>query len=128
MMMVMVGGWMVVVGLSGWVAVGSSGDDNHDSKTTHLSDPADVLVAVLLGEVQVLVQAEAHIVAVQAVRRKAQVQQVLLERRGNGRLARRRQAREPDGEARLLAQRGALRARQRRVPGDVAAACELCLV
>ena len=86
----------------------------------YLSYPANVLIPVLLREAKVLVQAEAHVVAVQPVRRHAQVQQVLLQRRGHRRLARRRQAREPDGEALLLAEALALLAREGGVPGDVA--------
>lgn len=85
-----------------------------------LGDAADVLVAVLLGETQVLVQAEANIVAVEAVGGEPEVQQVLLEGGGDGGLARCRQAGEPDGEALLLAEGLALGAREGRVPGDVA--------
>ena len=86
----------------------------------YLCDAPDVLVAVLLREAQILVQAEPHIVAVQPVRGQSQVQQVLLQRRRHRRLARRGQAREPDGEPALAAQRVALVPRERRVPGDVA--------
>ena len=86
----------------------------------YLCDAPDVLVAVLLREPQILVQAEPHIVAVQPVRGQSQVQQVLLQRRSHCRLARGGQAREPDGEPALAAQRVALVARERRVPGDVA--------
>ena len=87
---------------------------------SYLSDTPDVLVPVLLTEAKILVQAEAHIVAIETVGSEAQVQQVLLERGCDGRLARRRQAGEPDGEARLLAECVALSAREGRVPGDVA--------
>ena len=86
----------------------------------YLCDAPDVLVAVLLREAQILVQAEPHIVAVQPVRGQSQVQQMLLQRRRHRRLARGGQAREPDGEPALAAQRVALVARERRVPGDVA--------
>lgn len=85
-----------------------------------LADAADVLVAVLLGEAQVLVEAEADVVAVEAVGDQAEVQQVLLERGGDGGLARRREARQPDREAALAARLVALAAREGRVPGDVA--------
>ena len=88
----------------------------------YLGDPADVLIAVLLREAQVLVQAEAHVVAVEAVGGHAQVQQVLLERRRDRRLARRREPREPDRVAALAAELLALAAAEGRVPGDVAAA------
>jgi hypothetical protein len=89
---------------------------------THLGDPPDVLVAALLVEAQVLVEPKAHVVAVEAVRGQPEVQQVLLERRRDGRLARRREPCEPDGQPALLAQGVALVARERRMPGDVAAA------
>lgn len=48
------------------------------------------------------------------------MQQVLLEGRGDGRLARGREPREPDRVAALLAQSVALGAREGRMPGDVA--------
>ena len=50
----------------------------------HLSYPPDVLLPILLTEPQVLVQAEADIVAIQPVGRKAQVEQMLLERDRDG--------------------------------------------
>jgi hypothetical protein len=87
---------------------------------SYLRDAADVLVAVLLGETQVLVQAEADVVAVEAVGGQAEVEEVLLERGGDGGLARGGQAGQPDGEAALLAELIALAAGERRVPGDVA--------
>lgn len=86
----------------------------------HLSYPADVLVPVLLAEAQVLVEPEAHIVAVEAVRGESQVQEMLLERGCDGRLARGGEAGEPDSEALLLAETVALSAGEGRVPGDVA--------
>ena len=55
---------------------------------SYLCNSANVLIAVFLGEPQVLVQPEAHIVTVQPVRCEAHVQQVLLQGRGDGRLAR----------------------------------------
>lgn len=118
------------VQLAGDLAVGPVGADEGGQgdggavgeQLGDLSNAADVLVAVLLAEAQVLVQTEAHVVAVQTVRRHAQVQQVLLQRCRHRRLARRRQACEPDGEALLLAEALTLLARERRVPGDVAVA------
>lgn len=86
----------------------------------YLSNATDVLVPVLLGEAEILVQTEAHIVAVQAVACKALLEQVLLQRSRNGRLSGRRQAGEPDGGALLLAELVALLAGETRVPGDVA--------
>lgn len=91
---------------------------------TYFSYPSDVLVAALLVESEVLVEPEAHVVAIETVRRVAEVEQVLLKCRRDGRLAGRGEAGEPDGEAALLAERVALAARQRRVPCDVAAVCQ----
>lgn len=87
---------------------------------TYLADASYVLVAVLVGEAEVLVEAEAHVVAVKTVGGEPEVQEVLLERRGHRRLARGREAGEPQREALLLAQVVALGAREGRVPGDVA--------
>lgn len=87
---------------------------------TYLSDTANVLIAVLLTEAQVLVEAEADVVAVEAVRGQAQVQQVLFKGGGDGGLARGGEAGEPDGHALLAAELIALLARERRVPCDVA--------
>ncbi len=53
---------------------------------THLADPADVLVARLLVESEVLVQPEADVVAIQPVRELVQVEKVLLECAGDRRL------------------------------------------
>lgn len=55
-------------------------------ETTHLADAADVLVPRLLVEPEVLVQPEADVVAVQAVRELVQVEEVLLERARDRRL------------------------------------------
>lgn len=85
-----------------------------------LGDAANVLVAVLLGEAEVLVQAEAHVVAVEAVGGHAQVQEVLLQGGGDGGFARGGEACEPDGEALLFAEGLALGAGEGGVPGDVA--------
>lgn len=87
---------------------------------SYLAYPADVLVAVLLGEAKVLVQAEAHVVAVEAVGGVAEVEQVLLEGGGDGGLAGGGEAGEPEGEALLLAVLAALLASEAGVPGDVA--------
>jgi hypothetical protein len=88
-------------------------------KLGNLCYPPDVLVPVLLGEAQVLVEPEAHVVAVEAVRGVSEVQEVLLERGCDGGFARGGQAREPDCEALLLAVLVALGAGEGRVPGDV---------
>lgn len=100
---------------------GSDGDGGRVGKELgDLCDAANVLVAVLFGKAQVLVQAEADIVAVEAVGGEAQVQKVLLEGGGDGGFSRGGQAGEPDGEALLLTVGFALGAREGRVPGDVA--------
>src|SRR3569833_1458248 len=100
-------------------AAGGSPEDGE----THLGYPSDVLVAVLLGEAQVLVQPEARIIAVQPVGGQTEMQQVLLQRRGDGRLARGRQPRKPYRQSALLAQAVALVARQAGMPSNVAALC-----
>lgn len=86
-----------------------------------LTNAADVLVAVLLGEAQVLVQTEAHVVAIETVGGQPQVEEMLLEGGSDGGLARGGEAGEPDGQALLLAGFVALLAREGGVPGDVAA-------
>lgn len=96
------------------------GPEGKKKMKTYFGNTANVFIAVLFGEAQVLVEAEAHVVAVQAVGRDAQVQQVLLEGRGDGRLAGRGEARQPEGDAALAAELGALGAGEGRVPGNVA--------
>ena len=61
----------------------------------HLGDAADVLDAVGVGEAQVAVEAVADVVAVEQVGVLAEREQPLLHQVGDGRLARARQAREP---------------------------------
>lgn len=67
----------------------------HDSISTqgkakaysqYLADPADVLVARLLIESEILVEAEADVIAVEAVGELLEVEEVLLERTSDGRL------------------------------------------
>lgn len=100
---------------------GGDGDGGRVGKELgDLADAADVLVAVGLGEAQVLVEAEAHVVAVEAVGGEAQVEEVLLEGGGDGGFARGGEARQPDCEAALAAQLVALAAREGGMPGDVA--------
>ena len=53
---------------------------------THLADAADVLVARLLVEPEVLVEPEADVVPVEPVRELVQVEEVLLERARDRRL------------------------------------------
>lgn len=84
------------VQLAGEIAVGAvrrdEGGDGDGGRVGeqlgHLADAADVLVAVLFREAQVLVEPEAHVVAVEAVGRQAQVQEMLLQGRGDGGFAR----------------------------------------
>jgi hypothetical protein len=106
---------------SGCIACSSLECTRHDM--TYLSYPPDVLVPVFLRESKVLVQTEAHIVAVETVCAVAQVQEVLLECGCDGRFAGCREAGEPDCEAFLLAKAVALSAREGRVPCDVAVVC-----
>lgn len=99
---------------------GGDGDGGRVGKELgDLTDAADVLVAVGLGEAQVLVEAEAHVVAVEAVGGEAQVEEVLLQGGGDGGLARGGEARQPDCEAALAAQLVALAAGEGGMPGDV---------
>lgn len=105
---------------------GGDGDGGRVGKELgDLADAADVLVAVGLGEAQVLVEAEAHVVAVEAVGGEAQVQEVLLQGGGDGGLARGGEARQPDCEAALGAQLVALAAGEGGMPGDVAVDCRV---
>lgn len=54
---------------------------------SYLCDPPDILIAICLRETQILVQAKAHIVAVETVRSDAEMEQVLLKRRRDSRLS-----------------------------------------
>lgn len=103
---------------------GGDGDGGGVSKELgDLGDAADVLVTVGLGKAKILVEAEADVVAVETVGGDAQVEEVLLESSGDGRLARSRETGQPDGETSLAAELVALTAGERRVPGDVAGRC-----
>ena len=87
---------------------------------TNLSDPPNILPPIPLTKPEVLVQPEPHIIAIESIRRQTQVEQVLLERDGDGGFARRRQAREPEGETLLVAEVGAFGVGEGGgVPGDV---------
>ena len=77
-------------------------------KEGDLGDAADVLIAIGLGEAEIAVQAEADVVAVEAVGGEGGVQQVLLEGGGDGGFAGGGEAGEPDCEAGLGAEGGAL--------------------
>lgn len=80
---------------AGRVAVGAVGRDEGGNgngggvgkQLGNLGDAADVFVAVSLGEAQVLVEAEADVVAVEAVGGDAEVEEVLLEGCCDGGLA-----------------------------------------
>lgn len=86
---------------------------------THLRNPSNILPAIFLTESQILIQPESNIVPIQPVRRQPQMQKVLLERGGNGRLPTRREAREPQCAALLAAETPAVIMRERGVPGYV---------
>ena len=66
-----------------------------DEQRRHLADAADVLVAPAFGEIEILVEPVADVVAVQQIAVVAALHQRLLERVGDRGLARARQAREP---------------------------------
>lgn len=87
---------------------------------SYLRDTSNVLVAVLLREAEILVQAESHIVAVQTVGGNTKVEEMLLQGSGHSGLARGRQPGEPESEAALATGLVALTAGEGRVPGDVA--------
>lgn len=79
--------------------LGEGGDEAGDAHQTgvgeqlgHLGHAADVLLAVLGGEAQVLVEAVADVVPVQRVAGDGVCHQVLLQRKAYGGLARARQA------------------------------------
>ena len=84
-----------------------------------LGDPPDVLGAVGGREAEVLVQSEADVVAVEAVSREGVLQQVLFEGGGDGGFAGGGEAGEPDCEAGLVSEGGALGVREGGVPGYV---------
>lgn len=97
----------------------------------HLGDAADVLLAVLGREAQVLVQAEPDVVAVQAVRALAVwlADERLLERHRDRGLAARRQAGQPDRQTLLFQQASADAGGQRGgVIVNVAVATVKCVV
>jgi hypothetical protein len=89
---------------------------------SYLSNTPDVLLPILGREAKVLVQAESDVVAIESVGLETEVEKVLLERNGDGGLARGRETSKPDGGTLLLAEIGALSAGQTRVPCNVAAA------
>ena len=62
---------------------------------THLSNPANILHSILLTEAQILVQPKSNIVAIQSISGQPQVEQMLLKRNRDGRLARGRETCEP---------------------------------
>ncbi len=76
-----------------------------DHQLGDLGDAADVLDPVVVGEAQVLVEAVADVVAVEQVGVAAVGVQPLLHQVGDGRLARAREAGEPDHAAVLALQR-----------------------
>ena len=86
------------------------------SVSTYLSDPPNILIPALLIKPQIPIQPKPHIIPIEPVRGQAQVQQMLFERRRDGRFAGRGEAGEPQREAALFAELGALGARERGVP------------
>lgn len=65
----------------------------------HLRDTPDVLFTVLGGEAQVLVQACAHVVAIQRVGRDALADQILFQSKRDGGLTSAGETSQPDGAA-----------------------------
>lgn len=82
----------------------------------YFRNPPNILPAILLAKPQIPIQTETHIIAVEAVSGKPQVQQVLLEGDGDGRFAAGGEAREPEREARLVTQGAAFGVREPVVP------------
>ena len=98
---------VLLVELPGEVPVllegGDEGAERHHAAVSeelpHLGHPADVLLAVLGSEAEVLVQPRPDVVAVQPVGRDAPGHEVLLQGEGDGRLPGPAEPREPDGAA-----------------------------
>ena len=86
----------------------------------HLGDAPDVLRAVVRREAQIGVEPEADVVAVEAVGGEGHREEVLLQGGGDGGFTRGGEARQPDCEAGLVPQVGALCVREGGVPGYVA--------
>ena len=83
-------------------------------------DAADVFGAVGRGEAEVLIEAEADVVAIEAVGGEGVLEEVLFEGGGDGGFAGGGEAGEPDCEAGLAAEGGAFRVREGGVPCYVA--------
>lgn len=86
----------------------------------YLSNPSDVLHAILRGEAKIFVQAKSYIISIQSVRLQAEVEQMLFECSCNCRLARGGETGEPDCAAFLLSKLTAFLASEACVPCDVA--------
>ena len=98
-------------------------------RQAHLADPADVLVPALLVEAEVVVEAEADVVAVESVGELLEVEEVLLERAADRGLAAGAEASEPDRRAALLQEADALLGGHGacgRVSGGIADRCDRC--
>ena len=76
--------------------------------TAHLGDPPNIFPSIFLAKPQILVQAEAHIVSIEAIGGEAKVEQMLFKSNGDSGFTAGREAGEPEGEALLAAQGGAL--------------------
>ena len=93
--------------LKGADEAGETDDSSVCEELRHLGDAPDVLLAVLLREVEVLVEAVSDVVAVEAVGRDAVSHKVLLQGERDRRLARPRQACEQHSIQRWAAAEGA---------------------
>lgn len=71
---------------------GEAHDATVGKQLSHLGDPPDVLLAILVGETEILVEPVPDVVPVEAVSRDAMSHQVLLQRKGNRRLSSSRQS------------------------------------
>ena len=85
----------------------------------HLSNPPDVLPSILLAETEILVQPEAHIVAIETIGGKTEVKQMLFKRNSDGRFTTGGEASKPEGETLLAAQDAALLVGEAVMPCDI---------
>ena len=93
---------------------GQRDDAGVGKQSRHLADAANVFLAVGGAEAEILVQAVAHVVAVEHIGQMAAFDQRMLQREGDGAFSGTAEAGEPDRDATLLEQFFTIR------PGDVA--------
>jgi len=88
--------------------------------TTHLTNPPNIFISILLTKPQILVQSKTHVIAIEPVRRETEMQKVLFKGCGDCGFAGRAEACEPDCEALLFAEGVAFGAGEGRVPCYIA--------